>query len=131
MNFRTRYFGFDIGEPKRARSMRLNNSEINPLFPLLLYGYSKSDCVNILQDAGIEIPRAYLMGFNNNNCLKTGCIQGGIGYWQKMRADFPEKFYKMAQIEHDLTNRKGKPVTMLRKQARAIISTPASWLSKC
>lgn len=26
----------------------------------------------------------YKLGFTNNNCFGTGCVQGGIGYWQKV-----------------------------------------------
>ena len=56
------------------------------------------------------------MGFHNNNCLNTGCVQGGIGYWKKMQSMFPDKFAAMASMEHELTELKGKPVTMLKDQ---------------
>lgn len=110
-------FGFDISEAKRAKSMKMNYEKTNPIFPLLMYGYSKKQCIDQVADAGIEIPRMYKLGFHNNNCFKSGCVQGGIGYWQKMRDDFPEKFNRMAEMEHKLTNRKGKPVTMLKDQS--------------
>lgn len=116
--FAFQVFGFDIDETKRAKAMTLNNSEANPIYPLLLYGYSKKDCFRFLEMEFIEPPKAYQLGFNNNNCLNTGCVQGGIGYWQKMRRDFPEKFDAMAQVEHDLTDRKGEPVTMLRAKRK-------------
>lgn len=111
-------FGFDIDEPKRAKAMAKNYPDIQPVFPLLMFGKTKSDCIDDLEDAGIEIPRAYRMGLNNNNCLNTGCVQGGIGYWQLMRILIPENFYSMAKVEHDLTNRKGSPVTMLKDQGK-------------
>lgn len=119
-DFRYNVFGFDIGsfDAKRARSMAANWPEIKPFFPLLALGISKKQAIDIVKQAGIEIPRAYHWGFNNNNCLKTGCIQGGIGYWQKMKAEWPEKFDKMATMEHDLTNKKGKPVTILKDQSK-------------
>lgn len=60
----------------------------------------------------------YKLGFENNNCFGTGCVQGGIGYWQKIQKEFPDKFIKMARIEHELTNLKGKPVTMLKDQSK-------------
>jgi hypothetical protein len=111
-------FGYDIDEPKRAKSMAINYPEVNPLFLLLLHGLSKKDCINRMLRAGIAIPRAYGMGLNNNNCLQTGCVQGGIGYWQMMKTLIPENFYKMAQVEHELTDLKGEPVTMLKDQSR-------------
>ena len=98
--------------------MKLNHSRAKPIFPLLLHYYSKKDCINIIQDSGIEVPVMYKMGFLNNNCFKTGCVQGGIGYWQKMKRDFPDKFEAMGKVEHNLTKLKGKPVTMLKDQSK-------------
>lgn len=117
--FSFQVFGFEFSkwEFKRATSFALNHKNAKPIFPLLMMGYDKEDCIKIVTEAGIEIPRAYSLGFNNNNCLKTGCCQGGIGYWKKMKEDFPEKFEAMAKIEHDLTNLKGQPVTMLKDQS--------------
>lgn len=60
----------------------------------------------------------YKMGYQNNNCFKTGCVQGGIGYWQKRQRDFPESFERMASLEHELTNIKGEPVTICKDQAK-------------
>jgi hypothetical protein len=111
-------FGFHINESKRAFSLALNYSDSKPIFPNLLFGLSKLDCVDILQKCGIEIPRVYKWGFSNNNCFKTGCVQGGIGYWQKMQKEFYDKFYDMAMVEHDLTNLAGKPVTILKDQSK-------------
>ena len=111
-------FGFDIDEPKRAKSMHLNYPKSKAIFPLLLFGLSKKECIDMIEKFGIDIPKMYKLGFGNNNCFQTGCIQGGIGYWQKMKRDFPDKFNKMAEIEHELTNLKGKPVTMLKDQSK-------------
>lgn len=113
-SFSNQVFGFDIDEPKRLKAMKLNHAKANPIFPLWLFGYSKEDCIKLIQEAGIEIPRMYQLGFRNNNCFKTGCVQGGIGYWQKIQREFPSKFEAMAKMEHELTELKGKPVTMLR-----------------
>ncbi len=111
-------FGFELDEYKRAKALKLNHSHTAPIFPLLMYGLSKKDCVEIVQSEGIEIPKMYQLGFLNNNCFKTGCVQGGVGYWQKMGREFPDKFNLMAQMEHVLTNAKGKPVTMLKDQSK-------------
>ncbi len=117
-NFLYQVFGFDIDEPKRAKAMTINHPDSKPIYPLLLMGYTKKKCIEILQDLNIEIPNAYKLGLHNNNCLKTGCVQGGIGYWQFMKKNFPEQFERMAQVEHELTELKGKPVTMLRDQSK-------------
>jgi 3'-phosphoadenosine 5'-phosphosulfate sulfotransferase (PAPS reductase)/FAD synthetase len=112
-------FGFDIDEPKRAKSMALNHEQANSIFPLLFFGYTKKKCIEIVESNSIEIPITYHLGFHNNNCFQTGCIQGGIGYWQKMKVEYPEKFYDMAKIEHELTDLKGEQVTMLKNQTKA------------
>jgi 3'-phosphoadenosine 5'-phosphosulfate sulfotransferase (PAPS reductase)/FAD synthetase len=117
LEFKHQVFGFDMDEPKRAKSMKMNHKQTKPLFPLLMFGYNKKDCINIIENAGIEVPEMYKLGFLNNNCFKTGCVQGGIGYWQKMKREFPEKFEAMAEMEHKLTELKGKPVTMLKDQS--------------
>lgn len=110
-------FEFDKKECNRALSLKLNHPDSRPLYPLLMYGYNKEICINIVQEAGIEIPIMYKLGFRNNNCFGTGCVQGGIGYWQKMKMDFPDKFEKMAEMEHKLTDLQQKPVTMLKDQS--------------
>jgi len=110
-------FGFDLDEAKRVKSLFYNHPQAKPIFPLLMFGLLKKECIKIVQEAGIEPPRMYQLGFKNNNCFQTGCIQGGIGYWKKMKEEFPEKFNAMADMEHRLTDEKGKPVTMLKDQS--------------
>lgn len=110
-------FEFEPKEQKRAKSMLLNHSHTNPIFPLIEKKLSKTDCFKILGGVNIEIPEMYKLGFKNNNCFGTGCVQGGIGYWQKMKREFPDKFEAMAKMEHKLTNKSGFPVTMLKDQS--------------
>lgn len=117
-NYSFQTHGFDITEGKRCVGMSLNYADSFPIYPLCLMGKRKSDCIKIVIDAGITPPAAYQSGFHNNNCLKTGCVQGGIGYWQKMQRERPEVFDAMAAEEHLLTDRKGKPVTMLKDQGK-------------
>lgn len=111
-------FEFDKKEFNRAMSMSLSYPDSKPIFPLLLRGFDKPKCLEILQDVGIEVPLSYRLGFKNNNCLKTGCVQGGIGYWQKMFYEMRDLYDKMAKIEHDLTDLKNGPVTMLKDQSK-------------
>lgn len=126
-------FEFDKKEFNRANSINKNHVKAKGIYPLLMMGYDKDDCLKIVEDAGIEIPLMYQMGFRNNNCFGTGCVQGGIGYWQKMKKDFPDKFNNMADMEHELTALKGEPVTMLKNQtieAKQIVETTGNkWSS--
>ena len=124
--YKYQIFGFDFSkrEFNRALSTNLNYKEAKAIYPLLMMAYDKEKCLEIVKDAGIKIPDAYLYGFNNNNCLKTGCVQGGIGYWQKMFRDFPEKYDAMAKVEHDLTDLRGYPVTMCKHQSKEAKNKP-------
>jgi len=57
-DYRHQAFGFEL-EPKeagRAKSMTLNHPNSKPIYPLLLFGYSKKDCLNIIEEAGIAPP---------------------------------------------------------------------------
>lgn len=111
-------FEFDKKEFNRALSMTMNYKDrVKPIYPLLLFGYDKKDCFKIIEEEGIEMPKTYFLGFKNNNCFTTGCVQGGIGYWQKIKNNFPDKFNVMADLEHELTEMKGEPVTMLKDQS--------------
>lgn len=110
-------FEYDKSQMKRHYNMRRNYPEINVLSPLIDLKMNKEDCKAWFRELGIEIPIPYKLGYENNNCFKTGCVQGGIGYWQKIQRQFPEKFDKMAALEYELTNEKGTPVTICKDQS--------------
>lgn len=96
-------FGFDEDEERaqnRARDFRQHHPEIMVATPLLDEHLGKSDCHALIQRAGIEIPAMYRLGYGNNNCI--GCVKGGMGYWNKIRRDFPETFTRMAVQERAL-----------------------------
>src|SRR5687768_5499967 len=106
-NFSYQAFGFELDELKRAKGMKQNNPESKPIFPLIANLLSKKDCIKIIQDANnlfltIDLPKTYQIGYNNNNCWQTGCVKGGIGYWQKIQKEFPDKFDAMAKVAHEL-----------------------------
>jgi hypothetical protein len=120
--FSFQVFGFEFNkhEFNRALSFKLNHSHTNPIFPLLMFGYDKDYCIKAVQNEGIQIPEPYRLGYNNNNCLSNddgGCTQGGIGYWQKLQRELPHLYEKRAIIEHELTDLKGHPVTMMKDQS--------------
>lgn len=121
-------FGFDNTEKGRYLNMRSNYPEINCVSPLLENDLSKEDCIRFFRENNIEIPNAYKLGYRNNNCLMTGCVQGGIGYWKKYQKDFPDRFDKMAEREHNLTNLKGEPVTILKDQSNAAKASGIFWV---
>lgn len=93
-------FGFDSSEKKRAERFRTNNPEVTLETPLIDQGLSKTDCLGMLELAGIELPVMYKLGYQNNNCI--GCVKGQMGYWNKIRVDFPDVFNRMANVERHL-----------------------------
>lgn len=97
-----KYGGFDFDPKEINRAIRLKQQypETKPLFPLIERQITKQDAIGMLWKAGIEIPAMYKLGYNNNNCI--GCVKGGMGYWNKIRKDFPDKFNEMAEIERKI-----------------------------
>ena len=93
-------WGFDLSETSRIKRFKENNPEINIYTPLIDNQLTKENCLAIIERAGIEIPTMYKLGYNNNNCI--GCVKGGVGYWNKIRKDFPDVFDRMAKTEREL-----------------------------
>jgi hypothetical protein len=81
----------------RAERLVETMIEYNHEFPLIEKQLTKADAHAILHNLGIRRPLMYDLGYNNNNCV--GCVKGGIGYWNKIRKDFPEVFAKRAETE--------------------------------
>jgi hypothetical protein len=69
-------------------------------FPLIERCLTKQDAHGILARYGIKRPAMYDLGYHNNNCV--GCVKGGMGYWNRIRVDFPEVFASRAKLERDL-----------------------------
>jgi hypothetical protein len=69
-------------------------------FPLIERGLTHSDCLAMIERAGIELPLMYRLGYKNANCI--GCVKGGEGYWNKIRRDFPEQFVQIANIQESI-----------------------------
>lgn len=93
-------FGYTVEEQHRASRFREQNPGVELVTPLIDAGLTKSDCLAIVDRAGIVLPEMYRLGYRNNNCV--GCVKGGMGYWNKIRRDFPDVFDRMAALERDL-----------------------------
>jgi 3'-phosphoadenosine 5'-phosphosulfate sulfotransferase (PAPS reductase)/FAD synthetase len=93
-------FGFDAAEESRAADFRRDNPEVWLETPLIEQGITKADCLAIIREAGIETPAMYALGYKNNNCI--GCVKGGMGYWNKIRTDFPDVFARRAAQERHI-----------------------------
>lgn len=93
----TYIWGYDCDENNRADRLRETMFEYEHIFPLIDENLNKEDCHGILYRLGIKRPAMYDMGYQNNNCI--GCVKGGMGYWNKIRKDFPEVFAERARLE--------------------------------
>ena len=93
-------WGMDVGEKHREDRLRVMMSEQHHVFPLIDQGLNKAEAHKILKASGIKRPAMYDLGYHNNNCI--GCVKGGMGYWNKIRVDFPEVFASRAKIERKI-----------------------------
>lgn len=93
-------FGYTSEEQDRADQFREQNFEVHLETPLIDRGISKARCLGMVQEARIELPAMYKLGYRNNNCI--GCPKGGMGYWNMIRRDFPAQFQMMAELERDV-----------------------------
>lgn len=111
----TLVFGFTADKPDAARAERMKKGSLEKMsFPLIDRGLTRSDCLAMLERAGIELPMMYRLGFKNNNCL--GCPKGGMAYWNRIREHFPVEFERMAAIQREL----GEGSTFLRRRGQRI-----------
>jgi len=90
-------FGYTVEEQQRYDRFIDVNNDVDIWVPLIDKGLTKEDCLGMLDNAGIELPAMYKLGYHNNNCI--GCVKGGMGYWNKIKVDFPEHFDRMAKLE--------------------------------
>ncbi len=82
--------GFTLEE--RDRFCKFKKKErVNTLPILIDAGLTKADCYKILQEAGVEPPRIYKMGYPNANCI--GCVKAtSPTYWNHVRKQHPTIF---------------------------------------
>lgn len=113
----TYVWGMDANESNRAERLDLAMMGFNNDFPLIERGLTKQDAHAICERLGIKRPAMYELGYSNNNCI--GCIKGGMGYWNKIRVDFPEVFPKPRQARardraRDSKERRRRPAILRR-----------------
>ena len=95
-------FGYTLEEKKRAKRFEEHNPELFVDWILIENGINKENCLGMLWKSGIKLPEMYELGYNHNNCI--GCVKGGMGYWNRIRIDFPKYFDKMAKIEREINH---------------------------
>jgi len=96
----TYFWGLDVNEQRRVAGIQRSMPDFQHRFPLIERCLTKQDAHGILARYGIKRPAMYDLGYHNNNCV--GCVKGGMGYWNRIRVDFPEVFASRAKLERDL-----------------------------
>jgi hypothetical protein len=80
----------------------LDANNIDCIAPLIEKNISHANALAIIQSAGIRLPEMYQLGYQHNNCI--GCVKAtGAGYWNKIRSDFPQAFWRMAGASRALS----------------------------
>lgn len=94
----TYVWGFDLAEKARAERTVESNPQAKHEFPLIEKQLSKEDVHGLFERTfDFARPQMYEMGYPNNNCI--GCVKGGMGYWNRIRKDFPDVFESRAKLE--------------------------------
>lgn len=94
----TYVWGYDLNEISRAENMIKANPQAKHEFPLIEKKLYKEEVHGLFERTfDFKRPLMYDLGYPNNNCV--GCIKGGMGYWNKIRKDFPEVFESRARLE--------------------------------
>lgn len=96
----TYVWGYDVNEKGRADRVVNTMTDYDHDFPLIENGLTKAECHGIAEKLGLRRPVMYDLGYSNNNCI--GCVKGGMGYWNKIRVDFPEVFERRAKQERKI-----------------------------
>lgn len=96
----TYVWGYDMNEKRRADRVVSSLTDYDHEFPLIDNGFTKSDCHGLAERLGLKRPKMYDLGYPNNNCI--GCVKGGMGYWNKIRQDFPEVFERRSKQEREI-----------------------------
>jgi hypothetical protein len=87
--------GFTAEEKPRHDLFALGERE-NILPVLIEDGITKAVCFQIIQNAGIELPHIYSLGYPNANCI--GCVKASSPtYWNHVRKMHPEVFQRRAE----------------------------------
>jgi hypothetical protein len=88
--------GYTVDEQDRADDFNRNNFELTCDYPLIRWGLTKNDCHAIVREEGILQHIMYRQGFENANC--PGCVKGGMGYWNRVRIYYPDRFRRMCAL---------------------------------
>lgn len=92
--------GFTAEEKQRHENFIKSERE-NCLPILIEAGITKQKCFEAIQNAGIELPRIYKLGYPNANCV--ACVKAtSPTYWNHVRKMHPHIFEERAKLSREL-----------------------------
>jgi len=112
-------FGFNAGEEDRLDKFANGNNDINISTPLICNRLTKEDCISIAVSDGLDIPISYKKGYQNANCI--GCVKGGAGYWNKIKVDYPEVFWKQSKLERKFNAAINQRSTLWNEKSEGVV----------
>ena len=89
--------GYTADESDRLDRFIDANAGKDVIAPLIEHGITKEDCFRRITAAGLVLPRPYLQGFHNSNCLR--CPKGGLGYWKHIDHHYPDSYEEVAKLQ--------------------------------
>lgn len=119
----TLVFGIGADEPHRAlrviqvylgvadRTGRLPKLT----FPLIREDVTKRQIDDFLQQAGIQEPILYRLGFLHNNC-SGGCVRAGKKHWKLLYEKLPEVYADRERVEREVRSFLGKDVSFFKDE---------------
>lgn len=96
------------GRGSKARYSRMGWRCKAPLCEAPYMG--KGQMLDLIVEAGIKMPRMYLMGFPHNNCGGF-CVKAGFDSFALLLKHFPERYAQHEQAEVDFNRNIGKDKT--------------------
>lgn len=91
-------WGMDATEWDRAERLLETMPHVKHEFPLIARFWTKQQAHGYCKDVmKLRRPLMYDLGYSNNNCI--ACVKGGMGYFNRIRIDFPEAFWARAKME--------------------------------
>lgn len=93
-------------------------TEERPASIWILENTTKSQCFQIIMDAGIDLPLIYRMGYPNANCV--GCVKANSPtYWNHVRKMHPEVFAERAKQSREI-GADGKTIKLVRVKGKRL-----------
>lgn len=98
----TDWYVLGFTSEERKRHDRFCLTEVSNVLPVLIdANLTKQDCVDRVQAAGLQLPKAYKDGLPNANCL--GCVKAtSATYWNLVRELDPAVFADRATQSREL-----------------------------